>query len=392
MLGFFMSLPDGIAVKSADLDAVEVAWFSALCGDDARHLGVLENELRSSFEHCSEIVKTADRLGYDNILLPSSYVVGQEPIPFASAVATLTKQIQLLVAVRMAETHPPMLARAIATLDHLLKGRLTINIISSDLPGTKLASAERYQRSNEVVQILKQAWTRDRISFEGTHYNIDLPADPVKPFQQNGGPLLYFGGISPPARELCAEHCDVFLMWPETEENLMTTMRDLTARAAAHGRVIDYGLRVHVIVRETEAEAHAAADELVSKLDDDTAAALKHRSQDSKSAGVLRQDALREAAGGDWLEPGLWGGIGRARSGCASAVVGDPAQVREKLQRYIDMGIRSFILSGYPHIEECELFASHVLPTLKQCRLPEVYGRVQADPVTPLTSAPRTTA
>jgi len=384
--------PDGITITSPDLDAVEVAWFSALCGDDARHLGVLENELRSSFAHCSEIVKTADRLGFDNILLPNSYVVGQEPIPFAAAVATLTEQIQLLVALRMAETHPPMLARAIATLDHLLRGRLTINIISSDLPGTRLASAERYQRSNEVVQILKQAWTRERIEFEGDFYQFDLPTDPVKPFQQNGGPLLYFGGISPPARELCAEHCDVFLMWPETEDNLLATMRDMSARAAAHGRTVDFGLRIHVIVRDTESDARAAADQLICKLDDDTADALKHRSQDSKSAGVLRQDALRDAAGSDWLEPGLWGGIGRARSGCASAIVGDPGQVREKIQRYIDMGMRSFIFSGYPHIDECELFAEHVLPSLKQCRLPEVYGRVVPDPVTPLTTAPRTTA
>ena len=386
-----MSLPEGIRIRAADTDAVEMAWFSALCNEDCRHLGVLDEDLRSSWENCSEIVKTADRLGYQNILLPSGYVVGQEPLPFAAAVATQTEQIQLLVAVRMGEIHPPMLGRALATLDHILKGRMMINIISSDLPGEKMESEARYARSREVIQILKQGWREEKIEIHGDYYDIELGTDPVKPYQQNGGPLLYFGGISPAARELCAEHCDVFLMWPETEERLQETMRDMTARAEKYGRTLDYGLRIHMVVRETEAEARAAAQELASQLDDNRGSELKHRSQDSKSAGVLRQDELREGADDEgYIEPNVWSGIGRARSGCGSAIVGDPDQVYEKLQRYVAMGMRAFILSGYPHKEECELFAKHVLPRLKTCRLPEYYGRVpQGDPLTPLTTAPR---
>src|SRR6266853_4542384 len=143
--------------------AVEVAWFSALCSDDYEFLGVPDGRLRSSFEHCADIVTTADRLGYQNILMPSSFIAGQEPLVFAGATAVLTKQIQHLVAVRMGEIHPPMLARHLSTLDHLLKGRLTVNIISSDLPGQSESSEDRYARSDEVIQILKQAWTRDRI-------------------------------------------------------------------------------------------------------------------------------------------------------------------------------------------------------------------------------------
>ena len=214
----------------------------------------------------------------------------------------------------------------------------------------------------------------------------------MKPYQQNGGPLLYFGGISPAAQELCAEHCDVFLMWPETEERLTDTIRTMTALAAKHDRVLDYGLRIHMIVRETEAEAREAARELASKLDAERGEELKHRSQDSESAGVKRQDELRaqQADAEDYIEPNVWSGIGRARSGCGSAIVGDPDQVYEKLQRYMAMGFRAFIFSGYPHKEECELFAKHVLPRLKTCRLPEVYGRVpEGDPETPLTTAPR---
>ena len=151
--------------------------------------------------HCSNILKTADSLGYDNILLPSSYQVGQNVLGFAAAASQITEQINLLAAIRMGEYHPPMLARYISTLDHMLKGRLTINIISSDLPGERLSGEKRYQRSAEVIQILKQAWTQEEIDFEGEFYKFKLSTEPVQPYQKNGGPLLYFGGISPDARE-----------------------------------------------------------------------------------------------------------------------------------------------------------------------------------------------
>lgn len=381
---------NGVRARCADLNAIEVAWFSALCDDDYEFLGVPDDQLRSSWEHCREIVLAADRLGYNNILLPNGYVPGQDTLTFAGGIAAIARQISLLVAVRCGEYHPPMLARAIASLDHMLQGRLTINIISSDMPGTKLDAHQRYQRSREVIEILRQAWTRERIQYEGQFYSLDLPSQPVKPYQQNGGPLLYFGGISEPARQLCAEHCDVFLMWPETEPRLAETMRDMTERAARCGRTLDFGLRIHVIVRETERQARAAAQRLVSRLDDAVGKAIRQRSQDAQSAGVQRQDELRQAADAEgYIEPLIWSGIGRARSGCGSAIVGDPDQVLAKIQRYTRMGFRAFILSGYPHLEECEYFAQLVMPNLVTCKLAEAQGRVIPDPVTPLTTAPR---
>ena len=178
-------------------------------------------------------------------------------------------------------------------------------------------------------------------------------------------------------------------MWPETEDRIAATIQTMSDKAAAHGRTIDFGFRSHVIVRETEAEARAAADRLISKLNRERGEEIKRRSLDSQSAGVQRQDALREAAGDLWLEPHLWSGIGLARSGCGSAIVGDPDQVLAKLERYMDLGIRAFILSGYPHLDECDLFAQHVLPRLPTCRLNELQGRRLPNPVTPLTTAPR---
>lgn len=370
---------------------VEVAWFSALCADDYEFLGVPEGNLRSSYAHCGDIVRTADRLGYQNILLPSGFVVGQEPLPFAGAMATQTDQINQLIAVRMGEVHPPMLARHLSTIDHMAEGRLTVNIISSDLPGERVESDARYGRAREVIEILKQCWTEDAIDYQGEFYQLQIPnTDAVKPYQQNGGPLLYFGGISPGAKALCAEHCDVFLMWPETEERLAETMSEMSELAADHGRKIDFGLRIHMIVRETEEAARAAADRLISKLDADKGQEIKERSQDSASAGVKRQDALRAQTDDDYIEDHIWSGVGRARSGCGSAIVGDPDQVYEKIQRYIDMGMRSFIFSGYPHLDECELFAKHVLPRLDTTKLNIDQGRLPAQtPETPLTFAPR---
>jgi alkanesulfonate monooxygenase len=369
----------------------EVAWFSALCSDDYEFLGIPDGTLRSSFEHCGEIVKTADSLGYQNILLPSGWIAGQDALAFAAAMAPQTQQINQLVALRMGEVWPPMLARALATVDHIAKGRLCINIISSDMPGIREDNETRYARASEIIQILQALWRTDGpFEWKGQFYQFSLPTtEPAKPYQQNGGPLMYFGGISPAAQELCAKHCDVFLMWPETEERLAETMRGMSEKAAAHGRTIDFGLRVHVIVRETEAEARAAADRLISRLTPEKGAEIKARSLDSQSAGVKRQDELRAQSSDLYLEPHLWSGIGLARSGCASALVGDPAQVLAKLNRYMDMGIRAFILSGYPHLDECHLFAQHVLPHLPTCRLNELQGRRVPDPITPLTTAPR---
>lgn len=371
---------------------VEVAWFSALCNDDYEFLGVPDERLRSSFEHCGGLVQQADELGYQNILLPSGWVAGQDAMSFAAAMAVRTKQINQLVALRMGEVWPPMLARAIATVDHIAQGRLTLNIISSDLPGLKESNEVRYARSSEIIQILQKLWTTEgALEWKGKYYNFTLPnCDAAKTYQQNGGPLLYFGGISPLAQELCAKHCDVFLMWPETEDRLAATMQGMSALAAKHQRVLDFGLRIHIIVRETEAAAQEAARRLISRLDLEKGKEIKARSMDAKSAGVLRQDELRARAGADlFIEEHIWSGIGLARSGCGSAIVGDPDQVLKKMNRYIDMGMRAFILSGYPHGEECDLFAKHVLPRLPQCKLNEVQKRRVLNPVTPLTTGVR---
>jgi alkanesulfonate monooxygenase len=380
-----------VPITSPDLDAAEVSWFAALCSDDYEYLGVPEGRLRSSFAHCSSIVQEAERQGFRNILCPSSYQVGQDVLTFVAGCAPITEKINMLAAVRCGEMQPIMLARTIATLDHMLEGRLTVNIISSDFPGEKAESEYRYQRSREVVEILKQAWTQDEINHKGQVYDFEgLWTDPAKPYQ-TGGPLLYFGGYSPAALELCGQHCDVYLMWPETRDMLAERMKAVNAVAERYDRTLDYGLRVHVIVRDTEAEAREWAQHIVSQLDDDKGTAIRERALDAGSLGVSHQARNRELADMEgFIEPNLWTGVGRARSGCGAALVGSTDQVLSKLEEYQKMGIRAFVLSGYPHIDECRHFGARVLPRMKTCSLPEAYGRVPTEtPKTPLGAGER---
>jgi len=375
-----------VPITSSDLDASEVSWFSALCSDDYKFLGIPDGNLRSSWDHCSNIVREAEKQGFGNILCPSSYQVGQDTLSFVAGCSPITENINFLAAVRCGEMQPIMLARTISTLDHMLKGRLTINIISSDFPGQKEDSAFRYQRSREVVEILKQAWTQDKINYSGSVYDFkDVTTVPVQPYQ-TGGPLLYFGGYSPSALELCGEHCDVYLMWPEKKDALASRMKFVNEVAQKYNRTLDYGLRVHVIVRDTEKEAQEYAEYITSKLDDEYGKMIRERALDSGSLGVSHQAASRELADKyGYIEPNLWTGVGRARSGCGAALVGSTDQVLSKIEEYQKMGMRSFIFSGYPHINEAKHFGSRILPQLKTCSLPHAYGRIpQTTPATPL--------
>lgn len=350
----------------------EIAWFSALCDDDYEFLGVPDPMLQSSWEHCRNIVLQAEKGGFDNILLPSGYSLGLDTTAFAAAIAPMLDRIKLLWATRIGEDWPPQLARRIATLDRILgpdasgkRGRLAVNIISSDLPGQTMASGPRYARTTEALKIMRALLAGESIDHQGEHYQIKL--DPPRLTTLSGKPpAFYFGGLSPDARECAAEGCDVYLMWPDTMGNVREIIADMKARAARFGRTLKFGYRAHVIVRETEAEARAYADRLLSKLDDEVGRAIREKSLDAKNAGVQRQQELRGAADGDgFVEDNLWTGIGRARSGCGAAIVGDPDQVLAKLRAYQAEGIEAFILSGYPHAAEADLFARHVLPQIE---------------------------
>lgn len=349
--------------------SVEVSWFSALCDDDYQYLGVHDPSLKSSWKHCAAITRAADANGYDSILLPSGYQLGIDSIAFAGGIAALTQRIRLLTAIRCGEMWVPQLARQLATLDQMLDGRLSINIISSDMPGQTLPSVPRYQRTRETMHALRGLLNGLPIDVQGEFLNLTV--EPPNVATVNGkSPLFYFGGLSEPARQVAAECADVFLMWPATLDTVENILVDMRLRAARFERNLRFGYRVHVIVRESENEAIDASRRLMSRLEDAEGQRIRAASLDSESAGVRAQGQLREDADSDgFAEEHLWTGIGAARSGCGAAIVGDPDQVLAKLRQYESLGIEAFILSGYPHKAECDLFARYVLPELDHSQL-----------------------
>ena len=339
---------------------LEISWFAPSCWGDTARLGVTDPTRTATFAYNRKVVELVDRLGFQNVLIPSSFVPGMDPWTLASALAPSTTTTRLLPAVRVGEFDPPMFARAAKTLQQVMGGRLTVNIISSELTGETLGSTERYQRTTEAMALLKAFWSEDHVHHEGQWWSYDLPTTATR---TRTPPPLYFGGTSEPAREAAAQYADVYLMWIETVASTASLVADLRERAARHGRTLRFGLRTHVIVRDTEDAARSAAAELVSELDPAIGRRLKESSHDHTSEGVRRQDALRGAASDDgFVEEALWTGIGVARSGVGAAITGSPDQVEAKLRAYADLGIESFILSGYPLDDEAERVAELLLP------------------------------
>lgn len=342
---------------------LEVAWFAPSCGGDTARLGVFDPERAPTFEHNRHILATVDRLGFDNVLIPSSFVPGVDPWTLASAVGPSLRHTSLLPAIRVGEFDPPMFARAAASLQQAMSGRLTVNIISSELAGETLDGPARYRRTAEAMHLLRQFWTADHVRHDGEWWRYDLPTSASR---TDSPPPMYFGGASEEARAVAAQHADCYLMWVETVDAIAELVADMRRRTAECGRTLRFGLRTHVIVRETEALARQAAADLVSELDPEVGRRLKQAAHDHRSAGVQRQDALRAAADDDgFAAPHLWTGIGVARSGVGAAVLGDPDQVAGTLQQYAAAGVDCFILSGYPLDDEANRVAEWVLPRLR---------------------------
>ncbi len=338
----------------------EISWFAPSCVGDTARLGVDDPTRRATFAYNERVIRLADDLGFRNVLIPSSFVPGMDPWTLAAAVGPTTRSTRLLPAVRVGEFDPPMFARAAKSLQQIMGGRLTINIISSDRAGESLSSTDRYRRTAEAMVLLRSFWAEEHVRFDGQYWSYDLATDATR---TRTPPQMYFGGASELARDVAAEHADCYLMWVEGVDAIAGLVDDVRNRAARHGRQLHFGLRTHIIVRETEAEARRAASDLISALDPDVGRRWKESSHDHQSEGVRRQDEQRAAAGDDgFVEEGLWTGIGVARSGVGAAITGSVEQVEAKLQAYANLGIDSFILSGYPLDDEARRVAEMLLP------------------------------
>ncbi len=355
---------------------MKVFWFIPTHGD-SRYLGTSEGARQLGHDYLKQVAQAADSLGYEGVLIPTGRPC-EDPWVVAASLLPVTRRLKFLVAVRPGLHQPALAARMAATFDRLSGGRLLINLVTGgdraelEGDGVFLDHGQRYEQSAEFIRIWREILTRSHdgegFDFDGEHLQVKGAKLLFPPLQQPHPPV-WFGGSSEPAHELAAEQVDTYLTWGEPPAEVAKKVADVKARAAKRGRTVKFGIRLHVIVRETEPEAWADADRLISRVDDDTviraqAAFAKMDSEGQRRMAALHAGGARRSRADLEISPNLWAGVGLVRGGAGTALVGDPQTVAARLQEYADIGLDTFILSGYPHLEEAYRFAELVFPLL----------------------------
>jgi alkanesulfonate monooxygenase len=343
-------------------------WFLPTHGD-SRYLGTTEGARAVDLPYLSQIAVAADSLGFAGVLLPTGRSC-EDAWVVASAMVPLTRSLKFLVAIRPGIMSPTAAARMAATLDRLSDGRVLINVVTGGDPaeaagdGIFQSHDQRYLVTNEFLRIWRRVLAGETVDFRGDYLTVQ-GAKVLYPPIQRPHPPLYFGGSSEAAHSLAAEHIDVYLSWGEPPAAVAAKISDMKRRAEERGRSLKFGIRLHVIVRETRDEAWAAAARLIRYVDDDAIAAAQRSFSRFDSEGQRRMSELHQGRR-DRLEvsPDLWAGVGLVRGGAGTALVGDPQTVAERLLEYASLGVETFILSGYPHLEEAYRVAELLFPRL----------------------------
>jgi len=347
---------------------MNIFWFLPTHGD-GRYLGTTKQARQVNHHYLAQIARAADALGFGGVLLPTGRSCEDAWLVAASLISA-TERLKFLVAIRPGIMSPTASARMTATLDRLAGGRVLINVVTGGDPdeaagdGVFLTHDERYQVTDEFLTIWRGVLSGETVSFRGKYLRVE-GAKVLYPPVQHPHPPLYFGGSSLAAQELAAHHVDLYLTWGETPASVAEKIAQVRRRASAFGRTLRFGIRLHIIVRETAQEAWGAAHELIRHVDDATIAQAQRTFARFDSEGQRRMSALHKGSR-DRLEvsPNLWAGVGLVRGGAGTALVGDPETVAARMHEYAELGIDTFILSGYPHLEEAYRVAELLFPLL----------------------------
>lgn len=347
---------------------MQISWFIPTTGD-GRYLGSANQSRLTDYAYLRQIAQAVDELGFTAVLLPTGNSC-EDAWVVASTLMPSTRRLKFLVAVRPGIMSPTVAARMTATFDRLSGGRLFINVVTGGDPheaaadGVFLSHDERYEVTGEFLHIWRRILAGETHSFHGKHLNVEN-ARVYYPATQQPHPPLYLGGSSDAAMEIAAEHIDVYLTWGEPPAPVAEKIARVRKLAESKGRTIRFGIRLHVIVRETNDEAWQAANELIKYIDEDTIERAQKGLSKFDSEGQKRMASLVHGSNTDLeISPNLWAGIGLVRSGAGTALVGDPSTVAQRMLEYADLGIESFILSGYPHLEEAYRVAELLFPLL----------------------------
>lgn len=359
--------------------SLNLFWFLPTHGD-GHYLGSDEGARPVDYAYLQQIAQAADRLGFTGVLIPTGRSC-EDAWLVAASMIPVTQRLKFLVALRPSVISPTVAARQAATLDRLSNGRALFNLVTGSDPqelaadGVFLDHAQRYEASAEFTRVWRKLLEGETVDFEGKHVRV-RGAKLLFPPVQQPRPPLYFGGSSDVAQDLAAEQVDLYLTWGEPPEQVKEKIAQVRAKAAAHGRSVRFGIRLHVIVRETNEEAWQAADRLIEKVDDETISKAQAALARTDSVGQHRMAALHNGKR-DKLEvsPNLWAGVGLVRGGAGTALVGDGPTVAARINEYAALGIDSFILSGYPHLEEAyrtgELLFPHLDVAIPQVPQPQ---------------------
>jgi len=363
---------------------MKIFWFIPTHGD-GRYLGTSDGARAVDAAYMQQIAGAADRLGYEGVLIPTGSSC-EDPWVAAASLIPVTKQLKFLVAVRPGLMSPTLAARMSATFDRLSGGRLLINVVAGGDPvelagdGLFLDHDERYRLTHEFLDIWRRELSGDTVDYEGDYLHVK-GGRVLYPAVQKPHPPLWFGGSSPAAQDVAADHVDVYLTWGEPPHEVAEKIADMRKRAEARGRKLRFGIRLHVIVRETDEEAWQAADSLIKHLDDKTVAEAQRIFARFDSVGQQRMARLHNGDRSSLeISPNLWAGIGLVRGGAGTALVGSPETVAARMKEYAELGVETFIFSGYPHLEEAYRVAELLFPLLPLERNADLSGPSSISP------------
>lgn len=364
---------------------MDVHWFIPTHGD-GRYLGTAIGGRAVTPDYLRQLAGAIDTLGYAGALLPTGKSCEDAWIT-AAALIPVTKRMKFLVAIRPGISSPGMAARMAATFDRMSQGRLLVNVVTGGDPtelagdGLHLDKTGRYELTDEFLMVWRSVMQGETVDFAGNHLKVS-GAKLLFPPVQDPYPPLYFGGSSAIAKDIAARHVDHYLTWGEPPAQVAEKIAEVRQQAAHHGRTLRFGIRLHVIVRETNAQAWDAAHHLIKHLDDETIAAAQAALAKADSEGQRRMVELHQGSRDNLeISPNLWAGVGLVRGGAGTALVGDPDTVAERIREYAALGIDTFIFSGYPHLEEAYRFAELVFPKLPLVNIPRAIPSRYISPI-----------